>query len=84
MGSPGSPPVVRARPGQLSALTPLAFPTVNRFCTALLYGRAGRLTAPNGGFRPRAVVLGAVLVVQLAVRSAIGPWRHSPAAGRST
>jgi hypothetical protein len=23
-----------------------------RFCMALLYGRAGRLTAENGGFRP--------------------------------
>ena len=29
----------------------MAFPTVNRFCMALLYGRAGRLTAQNGGFR---------------------------------
>ena len=30
---------------------PLAFPTVNRFCTARLYGHAGRSTAQNGGFR---------------------------------
>ena len=32
--------------------TPVAFPTVNRFCMALLYGRAGCLTSQNGGFRP--------------------------------
>ena len=30
----------------------LAFSYVNRFCVALWYGRAGRLTAENGGFRP--------------------------------
>ena len=30
----------------------LAFSAVNRVCTALLCGRAGRLTAQNGGFRP--------------------------------
>jgi hypothetical protein len=30
---------------------PLAFSYVNRFCMGLLYGRAGRLTAKNGGFR---------------------------------
>ena len=30
---------------------PLAFPCVNRFCMGLLYGRAGRLNAKNGGFR---------------------------------
>ena len=35
---------------------PLAFHTVNRSCTALFHGRAGRSTAENGGFRPRAVV----------------------------
>jgi hypothetical protein len=28
-----------------------AFSLVNRFCMGLLYGRAGRLTAKNGGFR---------------------------------
>jgi hypothetical protein len=30
---------------------PLAFPIVYRFCMALLYGSAGRLTAENGGGR---------------------------------
>jgi hypothetical protein len=30
---------------------PLAFFYVNRFCMGLLHGRAGRLTAENGGFR---------------------------------
>ena len=29
-----------------------AFSDVNRFCMAVLYGRAGCLTAKNGGFRP--------------------------------
>jgi hypothetical protein len=33
----------------------VAFPTANRFCAARLCGRAGRLAADNGGFRPRAV-----------------------------
>ena len=37
---------VRARPRAL------AFPVVNRFCMALLCGRAGRITANNGVFRP--------------------------------
>ena len=32
---------------------PLAFSTVNRSCMAFLYGRAGHLTAQNGGFWPR-------------------------------
>jgi hypothetical protein len=31
---------------------PSALPTVERFCTVLLCGRAGRLTAQHGGFRP--------------------------------
>ena len=31
---------------------PLAFPTVDLLSMELLYGRAGRLTAKNGGFRP--------------------------------
>jgi hypothetical protein len=39
---------VRARGGE--AL--LSFSTVNWFCMALLYERAGRLTVRNGGFRP--------------------------------
>ena len=30
----------------------MAFSTVNRFSVALLYGRAGRLTAENCGFWP--------------------------------
>ena len=30
----------------------VVFPTVNRFCMVCLYGRAGRLTAQNGCFRP--------------------------------
>ena len=29
-----------------------AFPIVTRFCMAVLYGRAGRLTLQTGGFRP--------------------------------
>ena len=33
----------------------LAFSTVNRFSMVVLYGRDGRLTAKNGGFRPGAV-----------------------------
>jgi hypothetical protein len=45
----GHPP--RPRPGAVDA--PLAFSYVNRFCMGLVYGRAGRLTAKNGGFRPR-------------------------------
>ena len=31
---------------------PLAVSYVNRFSMALMYGRTGRLTAKNGGFRP--------------------------------
>ena len=31
---------------------PLASSTMNRFCMAVLYGRAGRLTCKTGGFRP--------------------------------
>ena len=30
----------------------MAFPVVNRFCAAFLHGRAGRLTAQTGDFRP--------------------------------
>jgi hypothetical protein len=41
---------VRARAGGAEAT--LAFSVGNRFCTALLYGRTGRLTAQNGGVRP--------------------------------
>ena len=41
--------------------SPLAFSTVNILSMARLYGRAGRLTAQNGGFRPaRAVPAGKV------------------------
>ena len=40
---------VRAARGGEAAL---AFPYKNPFCMALLHGRAGRLTAENGGFRP--------------------------------
>ena len=40
---------VRARPGRLSVLSVLHSKSV---CVALLYGRAGRSTARNGGFRP--------------------------------
>jgi hypothetical protein len=39
-------------PGSPGAFTPLAFSTVNIFAMAFLYGRAGRLTAENGGVRP--------------------------------
>jgi hypothetical protein len=35
----------------LGRLTPLAFSYENPFCIGLLYGRTGRLTAENGGFR---------------------------------
>ena len=31
---------------------------MNLFCTAFLYGRAGRFTAKNAGFRPRRAVDG--------------------------
>ena len=31
---------------------PLAFSYENPFCMGILYGRAGRLTVENGGFRP--------------------------------
>jgi predicted outer membrane repeat protein len=40
---------VRAHPRRLSALS---VPILNRFSMTLLYGRAGRLIAKNGGFRP--------------------------------
>jgi hypothetical protein len=40
---------VRALPGRLSGR--LAFSYEKLFCTRLLYGRAGRLTALFGGFR---------------------------------
>ena len=40
---------VRARPRRLSALSVSHSKSI---CMALLYGRAGRLTAENGGFRP--------------------------------
>ena len=40
-------------PGPLTpGYAPSAFPAADRFCMAVLYGRAGRLTAGNGGFRP--------------------------------
>jgi hypothetical protein len=42
---------VRARPGRLSALS-VPQRSANPFCMGLLCGRAGRLTAKNGGFRP--------------------------------
>ena len=50
----------RTRAGRLPRLSgpsrsgyaPLAFPIVNQFCTVILYGRGGRLTAQNGDFRP--------------------------------
>jgi hypothetical protein len=45
-GCPRPPGAVK-RPSRSSA-----FSIVNRCCMALLYGRAGRLTAKNGGFRP--------------------------------
>jgi hypothetical protein len=41
---------VRVVLGQLSTLR---VSYENSFCMGLLYGRAGRLTAENGGFRPR-------------------------------
>jgi hypothetical protein len=43
-------------PARVNVHMALAFTYVNRFSMALLYGRAGRLTAINGGFRPRAVI----------------------------
>jgi hypothetical protein len=42
----------RARPGRFKRpWRPAALPYANRFWMGLLYGRAGRLTAQNGGFR---------------------------------
>jgi hypothetical protein len=38
----------------IMASVPLAFTTVNRLCRARLHGRAGRLTAQNGGLPARA------------------------------
>ena len=42
-GGPGPPGAVKR---------PSAFPIANRVCMGLLFGRAGRLTYKNGGFRP--------------------------------
>ena len=39
-------------PGPPGAVKRFAFSIVNWVCMALLYRRAGRLTAQNGGFRP--------------------------------
>ena len=44
-------PSVRAAAGW-GGQAPVAFPYGNRFCMGLLYGRAGRLTAENGGGSP--------------------------------
>ena len=55
---------------------------MNRFCTALLYGRARRLTAPNGGFLVRVVLLfraglrRAYAAVFDGVAAQLMPWRH--------
>jgi hypothetical protein len=38
--------------GPARAFSTFAFSYVNLFCMAFLYGRAGCLTAKNGGFRP--------------------------------
>ena len=46
--------VIITPPGRLSALS---VTYVNRFGTTLLHGRAGRFTAENGRFRPRAGAL---------------------------
>ena len=51
-------------PGRLSGLP--AFPILNRFCMALLYGRARRLTAQNGCFRPGQISEATAVVVTLA------------------
>ena len=46
------------RPGPRGGVSvSLAFPTVDWFSAARLCGRAGRLTAKNGGFRPGRAVL---------------------------
>jgi hypothetical protein len=42
---------VRARPRQF-IYAASAFTAADRFCMAVLCGRAGRLTAENGGHRP--------------------------------
>ena len=39
-------------PARRGGYAPSAFPTIDRFCMALLYARAGRLPAQNGGCRP--------------------------------
>ena len=45
--------LLKIRPGPpWGGYAPLAFPIENQFCVAFLYGRAGRLTPQNGGFRP--------------------------------
>jgi hypothetical protein len=46
---PGPPGAV-TRPSRFPSVS-LVFPTVTRFCTARLHGRARRLTAQHGGFR---------------------------------
>ena len=58
----------------------LVFPTVNRLRTALLYGRAGRLAAKNGGFwpgqgTPRSTYAAAVEQVVVAVGDGSRPRR---------
>jgi hypothetical protein len=45
-----------AGPAPQGRLRALAFPVVNLFFVAFLYGRAGRLAAKNGGFWPRRAV----------------------------
>ena len=56
---------VRARPGCLGALGVLR--SISDFSMALLYGRAGRLTALCGGFRPgqaSAELVGTFIIVR--------------------
>ena len=48
---PVTPPPARSGPSR-GVYAPSLFPTVNRFCMAVLHGFARRLTAQNGGFRP--------------------------------
>jgi hypothetical protein len=53
----------------------LAFSIVTPFCMAVLYGRAGLLTAKNGGFRPRAVVRQTFRAALAAESGAASPGR---------
>jgi hypothetical protein len=65
---------VRATPA-VAKRFPFAFPIVDRFYMAVLYGRAGRLAATNGGFRARAVLPHAHAGKETLTTTSVGqPW----------